>query len=1735
MLDAAEKIKKFTVNTKKSASRLETRNQVATRIDLLQKYWLEFDKAFKLARTTVRGNPTAQADVLVDYDGFEEEYIFAMGELKDMLDALEPQLNGQHDGESHENARNVAADNAAQIEVVRMKAIDPPIFFGEIEDWTSFRDMFQSVVINNKSISDVQRLQYLKTSCKGKAAELIKHVQVTAANFAGAWAALTKRYENNRLLVSRLIEKLLELPAMKRECPIELARLLDGTNQVKQALTALKRPVEHWDDWLVVQTTTKLDYATRLAWEKSIGSTVNMPTFEELDDHLSGVLRSFEAVQSSVANTHNQPTGSTSNVRRTVRAHVVETRDGCLLCNGSHGLFRCSQFLGKTIAQRRAFIESSGICFNCISTTRHVSRQCPSRFRCLECQRHHHTLLHTNDEQLSGLGGSHRSTQENRTTRHNVQEASSTREGGERPNRKNPFDRKTGNESVSCNYSQAEQKEVVLLATAWVNARYNGKTVHLRALIDQGSQASFITEDAVQRLGAVRRSTNIGVTGIGQASPGKSYGAVDIQVSSCWGMSRQINITTLILPKITRTLPSQPMKQIDWAHLNSLPMADKNYGRPGRIDLLLGADCFAEVLLSGVRLGGRNEPVAQQTIFGWVVSGKLMAANETSSEVTSMHVQLDDMLQRFWHQEEVQQKSAMSTDDETCEQIFNEKTTRGSDGKYIVELPFRIGDRQLGDSRSNAIKRLLQMEKKGEQNGEMFEKYKEFMKSYHSLGHMEQVAAHEIDVQPHCYLPHHAVFKPESTSTKLRVVFDATLATSNGKGLNSLLLTGPRLQETLASILMRWRKHKIVFSADIEKMYRQIWVARKHQDYQRIVWRDDTSEPIKHFRLKTVTYGTASAPYMAIKTIQRLANDEMLTYPRAAKILKNDFYVDDCLSGADTDEDAIEIKNELLQIMQAGGLRLLKWSSNSRRLMETLPSNYRECRAELEIEKDETIKALGIKWHPATDEIAYKVKESNRNEAKTKRQILSEIAALFDPLGLLAPIMITAKILMQQLWLTGLGWDDTLPEETRMKWRKFEEELTKLQEVRIGRWFGYDKTIRTIQLHGFSDASQLAYAACVYVRTTHSDGTVSVTLLAAKTKVAPIKQQSIPRLELNGAVLLSKLIVECKQSIQCGEIDVFAWTDSTVVLAWLRRHANVWPTFIANRVSEIQQSMNHGQWRHVRGTDNPADVASRGIMPAAVMTHHLWWTGPTWLRSNQSEWPQQQELVVDESLLEERKNVTCHIVQKKEMWELTRRFSSWTKLLRITAYCRRIIRANRKADVVLDADEVEQARRVWIRLAQLHDFGDTERQSHDLSKLRKTTLRNLAPFVDEEGLLRVGGRLQNADLMYDEMHPYILHGRNDITQMIIKDAHERMFHGGPQITMGRLHQRYWILQERRQVRGIIHKCITCAKARPKAQHQQMGSLPIARVNASRAFLHTAVDYAGPIWSRTSKGRGQKATKSWIAVFVCLSTKAIHLELVSDLSTAAFIAAFKRFTARRGLCSDIYSDNGTNFVGADRELRKQLGACMKDSNWRNELSTNGTRFHFAPPGSPHFNGLAESSVKMVKSPIRKILGESKLTFEEMSTFLTQVEAILNSRPLCTISRDGVDDNVLTPGHFLIGQPLNAVPEPNTIDHTQSPATRWALIQRLVQQFWRRWGREYLHQMQQRTKWQQQQPNIEVGDVVLVHDELLHPTKWKMGRVLEVHPGSDGAVRVATVKCEKSAIKRAIAKLSVLPVV
>ncbi|XP_049318369.1 uncharacterized protein LOC125780328 [Bactrocera dorsalis] len=959
------------------------------------------------------------------------------------------------------------------------------------------------------------------------------------------------------------------------------------------------------------------------------------------------------------------------------------------------------------------------------------------------------------------------------------------------------------------------------------------------------------------------------------------------------------------------------------------------------------------------------------------------------------------------------------------------------------------------------------------------------------------------------------------------------------KSLNDFLHIGAKIQLDITDVLLYVRQHQYIVSTDIEKMFRQINVHPDDWDLQRILWFNNNKE-ITPYNLTTVTYGTRSAPFLAVRVLQQLMEDEGKNYPLAVPALKYGRYVDDIFGGADNTSELKAIANQLKQICTAGGFPLAKWQSNSEEVLNFIspagacdePHQLGDCTSEL----------LGLYWHAKSDNLRFFMKRHSDNQNKSsKRTILSEVAQIFDPLGFLSPLTIKAKMLLQELWLQKIGWDHQVPSKVLQSWQSLQLELQQIDTLNIPRWINTSKATNC-EFHGFCDASQLAMAAAIYVTVHSASGETLTTLLCAKTKVAPLKRLTIPRLELSAALLLSKLITYVKATLQVDAQSTTLWTDSLVTLTWIRSHASRWKDYVRNRVVNIQQLTTDCNWRYVPGKQNPADCASRGITLAQLSSHSLWWTGPPWLSKSQCHWPRQPDTQDDTTSQEARPSLTLVMTttQPINQWELIYRYSNLRTLIHVTATIFRAIDTLKRIPgsslaAPLTPTDIERATIYWAKSTQAAYFSlELHQLKADRALPANHPFHRLTAFIDEHGVLRVGGRLANSTLTYSQQHPIILPRHSTLTSLVIYNAHLRTMHGGTQLTMAEVRQSYWIVGGRPAIKTLILRCMKCARHRGKRAKQLMGQLPTVRVQPSRAFFHTGVDYAGPITIKSWRGRGAKQFKGWICVFVCMSTSAVHIEVATDYTSDTFIAAYRRFTARRGICHTLYSDCGTTFLGADATLKKLFTQGSSESTSIASLLLNdGTQWQFNPPAAPHMGGKWEAAVKSIKFHLTRAIGDTSYSLDEIMTLLTQIEAILNSRPLEPLSDDPEDLAALTPGHFLIGQALTTLPEPTLQPINIARLSRWQMIQHQLQRFWKHWSTSYLQRQLATTKWWHRNNQLEIGSLVLLADERFPPCKWPLARITQLHPGADGCTRVVTLKTATTTLVRPITKLAILP--
>ncbi|XP_076661053.1 uncharacterized protein LOC143364799 [Halictus rubicundus] len=1248
------------------------------------------------------------------------------------------------------------------------------------------------------------------------------------------------------------------------------------------------------------------------------------------------------------------------------------------------------------------------------------------------------------------------------------------------------------------------------------------KPIECRTLLDTCSNANFLTSDLAKKLNLQTHEQSVTIEALNDLNTVTNRIVKLKIVSRITNFNRTLSF--FIIPRIASHLPDCQIDRTKIQIPHNIKLADPHFHRPAPIDMLIGTGPTISCLSIGqVKLSTRDNSdlILQKTQLGWIIGGSApihLARNTRTTLVNNVNFDLT----KFWQIEEGPSHPHLTPEEEECEAHFKRTFSRNKTGRYVVALPFNQYKQNLGESRTRALNRFLSLERKLTHNSDLRTEYTKVINEYLSLGHMSQVET--PDISDGFYLPHHAVIKPTSTTTKVRVVFDGSAKSTTGYSLNNALLTGPTIQDDIFCLLLRFRMHSFVLTGDIEKMYRQFLVRPEDRAYQRILWRNEQNE-IATYELKTITFGLSSAPYLATRCLQQLAIDESHNYGAASEVIKRDIYVDDLLTGAATYKDAQKLRNEIICLLKRGGLNIRQWVSNDPRLL----SDLSEEQVHPKFFGDETVKTLGVSWNPHTDSFSYSVNVNN-NETHTKRTILSTIAKIFDPLGLLGPVIVVAKILMQQLWQLKVDWDESLPMAIQQEWSTYQTQLKSLTTVTFKRHVA-QSSVRTIELHGFCDASERAYGASIYIRTIDKSGNIKSSLLCAKSRVAPLKTVSLARLELCGATLLANLYCAVKDAINHTHLKTIFWTDSTIVLHWLLRSPNTLKTFVANRVAEIQNKTNIKAWRHVRSGDNPADLLSRGITARELIKNNFWQFGPEWLAYDESLWP--ESCVEVPNAIPELRKITCFTSTVINAQEILERCSCIRRLRRIISYCLRFLPKGR-CHGPITVSEINRANNKIIKLTQETAFREELndlKSGHALST--KSKLLCLTPFLDENGLLRVGGRLQNSNLNFNQKHPILLPKNNFITELIIRDAHVNNMHSGLTATLYNVRQSYWPIDGKNTTRKIIRNCVKCFRVNPPTTKYIMGNLPTHRVTENRPFINTGVDYCGPFYIKERQYRNRTRIKIYVAVFICFSSKAVHLEVVGDMTTEAFLAAFKRFIARRGICKNVYSDNGTNFVGADNEIIELLRVLQEDEKARRFLTDKDITWHFIPALSPHFGGLWEAAVKSFKHHLKRVVGEELFTLEQFNTFVTEIEAILNSRPLTPLSSDPNDPSALTPGHLLIGSALTSLPEVDFTATSTNRLSKWQHIQKVKQDFWIRWSKEYIHHLNVRAKWTRGEHSIQVGTIVVLKDDHLPPMSWSLGRVEEIHPGRDGITRAVSVKTINGIYKRNVKQIAPLP--
>ena len=1657
-----------------------------------------------------------------------------------------------------------------------------PRFKGELTTWTTFWDSFKSAVHDNTNMSKIDKFSYPKSLLEGPASSCIQGLTLSEGNYDAAIAMLQERFGRPQQIITAHMDELLRIQGYVGDRPSSLRSIFDKIMVQVRGLESLGIRSAQYGSLLIPVIMSKFPNEIRLRVARETNKDV-----WDIDELLQIIRQEVEARETSEGTRVNpnrvpfHPPRAPVNHNPTTGSFI--TNGGivrCVYCNGEHYSASCMRVVN--VNDRKDILRKYGRCFNCLKP-HHKSRDCDSRRTCRYCHRKHHQSIC--ERPVDGGTPATNLAQQNAITpsqRPNSHTSPAQQNADGQPQNTHQSQSVT---TSTCNKMPGNQ--VVLLQTATATAISGHGAIPVRVLLDNGSQLSYITTSLQSRLRlAPIRQERLHLNTFG--SDTFATKACDVVQFLLQGPGQQtIEITACTSPVICSRLPAL-IDVTKYAHLAELELAD-DYTNPesGGIDVLIGSNYYWSVV-TGEMVSGVSGPVAVNSVFGWLLSGPV---NSSNNDVHHTHIIItdttdgslrdipDDLLSRtlkqFWDSESIgiRDDTVSKPSDSFLPEIIFDGT------RYEVQLPWRDERYDIPDHFHLCTERLKYLHQRLLRQPHILQEYSSIMNEQLSKGIIEAVdlpvgkggnfeQSHRASVH---YLPHHAVVRQDKQTTKVRIVYDGSArSAANSFSLNDCLMTGPNLIPKLFNILVRFRWNLVALTADIEKAFLMIGIHSNDRDVLRFLWFKEPYNPdseVTHFRFTRLVFGLRPSPAILSSVISHHLTKYNEKYPELVKSIESSLYVDDLIAGEATVEEAFNLYKRAKSFMADGNFNLRKWNSNSTELLTKIRSVERQAaneQASLQLDstsqedkatdkllvglgdhsiESEPSKLLGIHWNSKTDEFLFCFSEliTYMNELPpTRRSILKVSAKIFDPLGLISPFVIRLKVLFQTLCAQRQDWDEPLTGSAQLQWDQFATELAVLDKIRVPRCYFLLSSVPTnIQIHGFSDASEHAFAAVVYLRCVYEDGTITSRLVASKTRVSPVKKQSIPRLELLGALILARLANTILKSCS-RKLEVVYWVDSMSVLFWIKNE-KPWRQYVASRVSEIRQLTCKEQWRHCPGVLNPADLPSRGLTGDKLLKSVLWWEGPTFLQSSESEWPCEMVSTMDDVISKEiMKNPpsTTHVltvhgncnIQFDVVFNVAR-FSNLNFLLRVTARvfrfiknlsCRSTNQEQLNTSSELGPEDLDKAEYHWIRYIQSLSFKqELQYLQGDHSHAAPIYVQQFGLFMDERGLLRCKGRINNSDLHLEQKNPILLPSKHAYIDLMIKEFHHRVRHSGINDTLVALREKYWIIRGRQAVKCVVKACVIRRRMEgPSYPAQAPADLPAYRVSDDPPFTHVGLDFAGPLYVKDGGHQSEECNKkAYICLFTCASTRAIHLELIAGLNVETFLLAFRRFISRRGLPATLMSDNAKTFKSASKDIR----SITRSTEVIRYLTNQRTSWRFIVSRAPWWGGFWERMVRSVKRCLRKVIGKATLKCEELNTLLVEAESIINCRPLTYVYNDqeGISF-ALTPSHLIYGRRITTSPNAT---HYEIMSTSLSLTkrvkyhQRLLEQFTNRWKRDYLLSLREhhslRNK-EGQGPSVKVGDIVLLYDEGTKRAFWKLAVVNELIQGTDRKTRAAVIR-------------------
>jgi hypothetical protein len=1636
---------------------------------------------------------------------------------------------------------------ADSLDLSRLPVPEPTIFTGDPMHYIDWKLSYQTL-IDRRNIPLGDKIFYLKRYLGGSAKRAVEGflLRNTEDAYTCAWNLLEERFGSPFILKEAFRNKLARWPKVDPKDPVTLRDLSDFCRSCSDAMPFVKglnilddcaenrKLLKKLPDWVtnrwnrVVAQTMEIngDYPSFKVFSEFVAKeakiacnpisspySLKAPEGEQVKDENREVKRNKAtalatgAVEKSVAEKPGPPSDKGATAEGTGRRPAPV----CNLCEKDHALAACTAFHSKSMDDKRDFIQQNKLCFGCLRRG-HFTRECRSRHTCEKCKKRHPTCLHEErDERLPTADDS-------------------------------PTDR-----TVSTFGVRKTGTATAMIVPVWVSSARNPKSeVLVYALLDTQSDTTFILDEIGQALEAervpvkIKLNTMTSLNAIVQCEKLR-----DLQVRG-YNSKERLNIGSAYsrdsIPIERSAIPTEKTAR-EWSHLAAIadeipPLQNCEVG------MLIGYDCPLAVAATECIIGTEGQPCGLKTILGWSIVGP--GGTNAATDVTG-----------YSHRVSVREMPAISPSDvlKVLESDFNDGSTgdkivsqedlqfielmdkgihRREDSHYEMPLPFKSCRPTLPDNKRMAFTRLNHLKRRLTRNPKYFDDYKSFMADIIKNGHAELVCDEGTD-GGRWYIPHHGVYHPNRPE-KIRVVFDCS-AKQNGVSLNDHLLTGPDLINGLVGVLCRFRKNPVALMCDVEKMFHQFYVDERDRDYLRFLWwKDgDVSKDVSEYRMTVHLFGAASSPGCANYGLKHIAKEYQNEFPEASRFISRNFYVDDGLTSEQSTMEAIKLAQDVTDLCKTSGLHLHKFISNSKSVIESIPVSERAADLkdlDLSMEELPVGRALGVEWCVENDSFRFRV--TLNNKPLTRRNILSTVASIYDPLGFLAPFILIGKKILQEVCQRGIGWDEALPNELQPRWEKGIGDFVNLEKIQISRCvkphdFGEPTTV---ELHHFSDASTFGYGQCSYLRLVTGDQ-VHCTLVAGKARVAPTKVVTIPRLELTAAVTSVKMSVMLKEELDYEIDGEYFWTDSKVVLGYIGNEARRFHVFVANRVQRIRLNSTPEQWHYVETERNPADHASRGLT-ALELAQSNWFAGPQslWERDVSFADNPAMELRVGDPEVRSSIVLSTKSAEVFPLLDRLNKFSKWSAALRAVAQLQRLARGerHRRTSTVQERKEAEH---FIIGLVQQRAFEEEIEQLNAKDSLTRTSkLFTLDPFL-QDGILRIGGRLTKSALSDELKHPAILPKDSHVTELIIDYCHERTQHQGRGMTQNEVRSNgYWVVGGSKVVAAHLRRCVWCRKFRRPVEEQKMADLPEDRVETSPPFAYCGIDCFGPFKVK----QGRKEYKRYGLLLTCMCSRAVHIEVLDDMTTDAFINALRCFIAIRGTVRQIRCDQGSNFIGAKNEFSEALKE-MDGGRLQAYLAERQCDFVMNAPHSSHAGGVWERQIRTIRNVLTSLFEQCPSRFDDASlrTFFYEAMHIVNSRPLSTENiNDPTHLEPLTPNHLLTMKSSLALPPPgHFVKQDLYIRKRWRRVQYLTEQFWSRWRKEYLLNLTQRQKWHVQRRNLKVGDIVVIKDDGVARNQWPMARVTDTIASHDGLVRKVKVQTSSGTVlERPIQQLVLL---